>query len=1120
LINLRVLSPIAVSKSFPTMPRLSVCLFGSFQVMVDDRPLTDFRSDKVRALLAYLIVEADRPHSRDALAGLLWPDMPDQAARNNVRLSLHRLRQTIGDTDSPDAFLHVTPDAVQFNRASPAWLDVAAFTACLSDCERHAHRHLATCATCMEKLKEAAELYHGDFLTGFFLDDCVAFSEWVVVQREGLHRKALDTLYHLAEYHYRRGEYERALDYARRQLALEPWREEAHQQVMSSLAHNGQRSAALAQYETCRQILAEELGVEPAEETRILYERIRQTPRYPHSVPPEPTPFIGRKDELAEIAVLLAGPDCRLLTLVGLGGIGKTRLALQIARRAGSDFLNGVYFVPLVLVDAPDALVTAVADALGFAFSEKGDSKTQLLDYLRKKEMLLVLDGFERVLEGATWVTEMLKSAPDVKVLITSRARLNLPGEWVFELEGLSLPDDAGRGDPVQSGAVQLFLQTAGQIKRPVSLTLSDEAAIARICHLVEGIPLAIELAAAWVRVLSPGEIAAEIERSLDFLTASSPGMSGAHQSMRAVFDQSWRLLSADETEVFRRLSVFRGGFTRQAAEQVVGVSLPVLASLVDQSLVRRESTDRYAIHELLRQYAEEKSSEQPADIERVRDRHGQYFAALVQSQDEHLRSEQHLQALKAIDSDIDNVRAAWRWLVARAGLAEIDQCLADLYTFYDLRGWLKEGEDAFRVAVECLAASETSTYESRLRARLMVRQAGFCIRLWDYDHAQQLLDDSLPTLRRLDARADLAFALTQLSAIDSKRGAYSNAAQTLQESLATYRELNDRPGMATALNSLGAAIHSLGEFRAAKVYYQESLSLSRNIGDKWGIATSLYRLGHVAYELGQYGDALQCHEESLSIRRQLSDRWGTADSLNHLGIIRDAIGKYEDAERNYQESLAIRRELGDRRGMASALNNLGQNALLREAHTQAQQRHSESLEIYRELGDQRGIAISLTCLGEVALAQGAYDDARRYHRNSLSIFREIGHAAGISFALTFLGDASTAQGAYAEATAYYSEALQIALQTQAAPRALDTLVGVANLLTSTNRQPAAMPLLKLALTHPASENHTRKKAQQLLNTLTSVAPPEDVAAFGAGAQSMDWEASVRQLLTDWRGVS
>jgi tetratricopeptide (TPR) repeat protein len=544
---------------------------------------------------------------------------------------------------------------------------------------------------------------------------------------------------------------------------------------------------------------------------------------------------------------------------------------------------------------------------------------------------------------------------------------------------------------------------------------------------------------------------------------------------------------------------------------------LPALASLIDQSLVRRESADRYAIHELLRQYAEEKSSERPADFERVRSRHGRYFAALIQGQGEHLRSAHHLQALHAIDADVDNVRAAWRWLVANAGLSEIDHCLAGLYTFYDLRGWLKEGEDAFHVAVERLAASETLTPESQLCARLMVRRAGFCVRLGDYDQAQQLLDSGLSVLRQLDARADLAFALTQSSAIGSKQGAYFDAEQVLRESLAIYRELNDISGMAIALNGIGAAIHSLGKFRAAKSCYQESLNLSRDGGDEWGIATSLYRLGHVAYELGEYGEALEAHEESLSTRRRLSDRWGTADSLNHLGILRDALGKYEDAERDFQESLVIRRELGDRRGMASALNNLGQNALLREAFPQAQQRHSESLGIYREIDDQRGIAISLTCLGEVALAQGAYDEARQYHQASLAIFREIGHAAGISFALTYLGDASTAQDAYAEATTYYSEALQIALQTQAAPRALDTLVGVANLLARTDRLSAALPLLQLVLAHPASENHTQKKGQLLLNALTPVLPPEAVAVIKAGNPALDWEASVRQLLADWR---
>ena len=1103
------------------MSRLSVYLFGALQVTLDDRAMAEFRSDKVRALLAYLIVEAERPHARDALAGLLWPDMSDQAARNNLRLSLHRLRQAIGETDEQPVFLQVTGETIQFNSTSDVWLDVTAFDALLAAVEGHAHRRVEACAACADKLREAVELYRGEFLQGFFVDGSVAFSEWAVVKREWLHRRALEALYRLAEYHRRRGENEAALKHAQRQLELEPWREEAHQQVMSILARGGQHSAALAQYETCRRVLAEELGVEPSEDTRALYERIqaaRDTRR--HNLPPPPTPFIGRQDELAEIAGLLADPDCRLLTLVGLGGMGKTRLALEAAQREQSKFLNGVYFVPLAALDSPDSLITAVANALGFTFSDRGDPKTQLLDYLHGKEMLLVLDGFERMLEGASWATEMLKRASEVKVLVTSRARLNWPGEWVIELEGLSLPGDPRRGDLDRYTSVQLFLQAARQVRRQVALAPADEPAVARICQLVEGIPLAIELSAAWMRVLSPGEIAAEIEKGLDFLSVSSPGAPGSQRSMRAVFDQSWRLLAGDEAEAFRRLSVFRGGFTREAAEQVAGVSLPALAGLVDQSLVRRGPPDRYAIHELLRQYVEEKSSERPEDTEQVLDRHSRYYAALVQAQEEHLRSGDHLLALQAIDSDIENVRAAWRLLVAQAHVLEIEQCLTGLYAFYDLRSWVKEGEDTFRVAVEQLAARQAPARESRILARLMARQASFCIRRSDYDQAQRLLDDSLPVLRRLDARADLAFALSQLSLLDSKRGAYETAAQTLRDSLAIYQELNEKKGIATTLNGIGAAIHSLGEYRAAKARYQESLGLSREIGDEWGTASSLYRLGHVAYELGEYAEALQCHVESLSIRRRLGDRWGTAESLNHLGILLDVTGRYAEAQHSYQESMVIRRDLGDMRGVASTLNNLGQNAFLREAYAEAHQRYHESLEIYLETGDRRGIAFSLTCLGEVALARGAYDEARQYNQDSLLIFRDIGHAAGISFALTFLGDVSAAQEAYQAARAYYAEALEVALKTQAAPRALDTLVGVAHLLARQGSREQAIHLLTLALAHPASENLTQKKARQLMGTLTPGSLPVGAATVRAAARATDWEATVTSLLKEWRGVA
>ncbi|RME44821.1 MAG: SARP family transcriptional regulator, partial [Chloroflexi bacterium] len=351
------------------MRQLSLYLLGPYHVILDGAPVTEFRSDKVRALLAYLAVEADRPHRRDALAGLLWPDVPDRTARKNLRLTLHRLRDALDDLETESAYFRITRETIQV-RPAAIWVDAVAFAGLIAACQNHDHRHVETCAACAERLAEAAALYRGDFLQGFFLDDCLAFSEWVLLKREALHRQALPALSHLAEYHRRRGEMKQAQVYATRQLELEPWREEAHRQLMDILARSGEVCAALAQFETCRRVLAVELDIEPDDETVRLYQRIRATRGRPHhNLPPQVTPFVGRDDELARIAELLADPDCRLLTIVGPGGIGKSRLAVQAAQMLADEharrFLEGVAYVPLAGVESPAVLPSAIAEALG-----------------------------------------------------------------------------------------------------------------------------------------------------------------------------------------------------------------------------------------------------------------------------------------------------------------------------------------------------------------------------------------------------------------------------------------------------------------------------------------------------------------------------------------------------------------------------------------------------------------------------------------------------------------------------------------------------------------------------------------------------------------------------------
>jgi DNA-binding SARP family transcriptional activator len=439
------------------MARLSVRLLGSFDVTLGGEAVTGFATDKARALLAYLAVEADRTHRREALAGLLWPDYPEPSARASLRSALVALRRAIGDRETDQVFLHISRQTIQFDCESDAWVDVRAFTDLLDS--------KVPGAQTIRRLEEAVALYRGDFLEGFSLPDSGAFEEWALLTREMLRRRAVEALEQLVDRYEAAGEYEAALPHAWRQVELDPWRERAQRQLMRQLAFSGQRGAALAQYETCRQILAEELGAKPAPETTALHKRIlageivAPAEATGPNLPQQPTPFVGREAVLAEIAERLEDPACRLLTLVGPGGCGKTRLALEAAAAQLERYPHGVYFISLAPLDAVEAILPTVADAIGFTFYEGGEPQQQLLDYLRGKRMLLIMDNYEHLLDprnppplsppvggtegggGAALVTDILRTAPDVKVLATSRARLNVGGEFRYPVSGMLYPD-------------------------------------------------------------------------------------------------------------------------------------------------------------------------------------------------------------------------------------------------------------------------------------------------------------------------------------------------------------------------------------------------------------------------------------------------------------------------------------------------------------------------------------------------------------------------------------------------------------------------------------------------------------------------------------------------------
>jgi len=774
------------------MARLSLSMLGTFQATLDGEPVTTFESDKVRALMAYLAVEAEQPHRREKLAGLLWPELSERSARQNLSQALYNLRRAIGDRDATPPFLIVNPQTLQFNRSSDHCLDVAVFKELLADCEEHRHRRLAGCDVCMDQLQQAVGLCQGGFLEGISLGDSPAFEEWSLLEGEHLQRLLMEALSHLADCLEQRGEYEAALQQRWRRVELDPWQEEAHRDLMRVQALSGRRSAALAQYEHCRRTLAEELGVEPEEKTTALYQRIRDGPALPalspvppHNLPAQLIPFVGRERELAEAKDRLGDPDCRLLSLVGPGGIGKTRLDLEAATAHLNHFPDGVYFVSLAPLQSVEAITPTVAEALNFSFYEAGEPQQQLLDYLRQKSLLLILDNFEHLLppsrtaggDGADWVVKVLRTAPEVTILATSRARLNVQGEHLFPITGLDFPAlppgspcEDGRGEPngavfrqapwpvdqpapaahplwdtsphgpgdgqdvAQYSAVRLFLTSARRVRPGFEPTVDDLTDVAGICRLVHGTPLAILLAAAWIEGLTPAEIATEIGRSFDFLETDirdvpAEGRLGGErqQSMRAVFDHSWSLLTEREQEVFQVLSVFRGGFTQGAAQPVTGASLRELRALVNKSLLHRDAAGRYELHELLRAYAAEKLDQSPVDGEAARDRHCAYYAAALQGWAADMKGARQQTALTEIEADGENARAAWIWAVEQEQVKRLERAIEGLCLFYDWHGRFQEGEAACRIAAERLAATASCEGRRVLARTLAWQRASPC---------------------------------------------------------------------------------------------------------------------------------------------------------------------------------------------------------------------------------------------------------------------------------------------------------------------------------------------------------------------------------------------------------
>ncbi len=641
-------------------------------------------------------------------------------------------------------------------------------------------------------------------------------------------------------------------------------------------------------------------------------------------------PFVGRELELNKIASLLASRTNRLVTIVGPGGVGKTRLALQAANQTRDNFAQGVYFVSLAHLDSAALIVQSIAEALNFPLSTQEEPDSQLLGYLRHKELLLVLDNFEHLLDGAGLLASVLRAAPSVTLLVTSRQRLNLLGETAFPLTGMKFGHWETPEEAFANSAVQLFLLGAKRTQADFSLRPQDLSHLARILQLTEGMPLGILLAAGWVNLLSLKEIASEIAHNLDFLETQLRDVPARQRSMRAVFETSWNRLSPKEKDLLKKLSLFRVSFSRQAAHHVAGASLRDLAGLINNSMLRRESeSGRYSIHELLRQYAEERLRQSPESLSLAQREHASYFAEFMRRKWEELTNERQKEALIEIIDDIENVRAAWHYHISQHNFVDVAKFLDSLWMVYDVQGWYRAADDLFGDAVKAVRQKINETAEaatSIVLAQLLARQSYFSGLLGRPEQGLAMAEESVALLRQFAYKGDLVIPLVVLNMNAVFMDKITAVGQDGQEAMEVARARGDRWGQAMIMTWQASRALAEQDYDEAHLLAQQSSTIFEELGESWGLTwSSGVVLGSVAVAQGNYAEARERYQRGLDAAREIDYRRATQHAYNNLGHVALLMGDPLEAERCYLHSLAISEEIGQTRELVETLFDIAQ---------------------------------------------------------------------------------------------------------------------------------------------------------------------------------------------------
>jgi predicted ATPase/DNA-binding SARP family transcriptional activator len=1184
------------------VPDLSVTLFGMPQIKRGNEPITVQRR-KDLALLIYLLVTS-QPHSRDVLATLLWQEEGQSVARSNLRKSLSRLKGLLGE----DALL-VSQEHIGLHPDLSLHLDVQDFNTRLEQFRQHHpdrnRQEPDLCPACRQALDEAASIYQADFLNGFNLPDSSTFDEWQFFQAESLRQNLALVLELLAHQYTLDGNFEAAITFCRRWLSLDKLHEPAQRQLMLLYALNGQATAAKRQFEECVHLLEEELHTKPEPETLQLFDAIqRKKITVPqkgsvhsqaeavsetnplkerpmsrvHGLPNYPTPFIGREKELEEITRLLQEPAYRLLTLLGPGGSGKTRLALQAAAYFSEStsqlFQDGIYFISLAPLTDPGMLVGALFEGLKITGQVRGaNARERLLSYLQGHRILLILDNFEHLLgeESVALISDMSVAAPQCRLLVTSRERLNLQGEQIFRVEGLEIPEEQVpparlEMDPVSItfSALKLFEQCAARVQPSFAITRENYEPVVQICRMVQGMPLAIEMAASWLEIFSPEEIRVEIGRSLDFLQSNFRDLPGRQRSLRAVFDSSWTLLDRQTRPVLKALSVFRAGFTREAAQAVAGVSVKTLLDLTNKSWLQRLSSGRYQIHELLRQFCFEKLQMEAVTFEQVRKQYCDYYVSFGSSLWRAMKGRDQKSAFAAVGEEMENFHTAWRWLVEKDQIeTAVDHLLPALFYYSEIRDLalellllMESSSEVLTMHQDRLARSRWevilnatiiipgrfAVYEEigfglqkediqRVWSLLEKQKDSFLVDFWgirlayaygnfvDAEAAIRYLELALSEMERANKYWELATTYLYLAKIQFPQLSYSRRNEAVLEryilaALDIFTRLGDDLNVSYARLQLGSLRYKQERLVEAIEQWKLAQAALKSL-DEWSIANNMIRLIGDAYlQMGNFENAFQCFDQIARISFAHGHAQQAVGALSKESFEMVRYGDLAEARRLRQQCIEIIESSGPPYQVGWNYWEMGEILRVMGTLDQAAEWYERSREAFEAtFPDDVWKVFYYRGLGDIALARGDFLSAVQQFLQSAELARATRHAWATAYALNGLGRAELGLKNSGAARQHFLEALQYAFKIGDHGIALVALAGYAELLGQEGDPAMAVQIGSLVSSHYAAWRETRDAVTKLLSAMEKKMTASEFEQAQKNGQAVDLQETVGNLI-------